>query len=97
MVICYNVIKQRPIFHHAYVIHSATFYSCALLSRMVFKLLADSLFVAICHSDWLHGRKYGTVRYHPASSMFLSNLFHPLSVSGKIDWHASGFKHPGLV
>jgi hypothetical protein len=66
-------------------------------SRMVFKMLADSLLVAICHLDWLHGRKYGTVWYHPASSMFYLILFHPLSVSGKIDWHASGFERPGLV
>jgi hypothetical protein len=66
-------------------------------SRMTFKLLADSLIVAVCHLDWLHGRKYGTVWYHPESSMFYLIFFHPLSVSGKIDWHASGIKHPGLV
>jgi hypothetical protein len=58
---------------------------------MVFKSLADSLFVAICHLDWLHGRKYGTVWYHPASSMFYLIFFTSLSVSGKIDWYASGF------
>jgi hypothetical protein len=66
-------------------------------SRMAFKLLIDSLLVAICHLDWHHGRKFGTVWYHPASSMFYLIFFHPLSVSRKIDWHASGFIRPGLV
>jgi hypothetical protein len=37
---------------------------------MIFKLLTDSLFVDICRSNWLYSRKYGTVRYHPASSRF---------------------------
>jgi hypothetical protein len=57
----------------------------------MFKLLTDSLFIAISRSNWLHSRKYGTVWYHPASSRFLSVYFQPLLVSGKIDWHASGF------
>jgi hypothetical protein len=47
---------------------------------MMLKLLTDSLFVAICRSDWLHGRKYGTVWYHPASSRFYLTFFHPLLV-----------------
>jgi hypothetical protein len=58
--------------------------------RIRFKLLTDSLFIAICRSNWLYSRKYelsGTTRQVPV----LSNYFHPLSVSGKIDWHASGF------
>jgi hypothetical protein len=50
----------------------------------MFKLLTDSLFVAICRSNWLCSRKYGTVWYYPASSSFYLTFFHPLSVSGKI-------------
>jgi hypothetical protein len=76
--------KQRPIFHHAYVIHSAMFYLYALLFRMVFKLLADSLFVAICHLGWFLGRKYGTVWYHLASSMFYLILFILCQFQGKL-------------
>jgi hypothetical protein len=38
--------------------------------RMMFGVLADSLFVAICHFNWLYSRKYGTVWYYPASSRF---------------------------
>jgi hypothetical protein len=36
----------------------------------MFKLLTDSLFVAICHSNWLCSRKYVIVWYHPTSSRF---------------------------
>jgi hypothetical protein len=36
---------------------------------------------------------YGTTQQVP----FLSNHFHNLLVSGKIDWHASGFRRPGHV
>jgi hypothetical protein len=41
----------------------------------MFKLLTDSLFVAICRSNWLYSRKYGTVWYHPASSRFYLIVF----------------------
>jgi hypothetical protein len=74
--------------HH---IFGSTLFACFINCRMMFKLLTDSLFLAICRSNWLHSRKYGTVWYHLASSRFLSDYFHPLSVSGKIDWHDSGF------
>jgi hypothetical protein len=53
--------KQRPIFRQAYVIHSTVFYYMLIVSRMMFELPADSLFVVICRLDWLYGRKYGTV------------------------------------
>jgi hypothetical protein len=43
--------------------------------RMRFKLLTDSLFIAICRSNWLHSRKYGIVWYHPASSRFYLTIF----------------------
>jgi hypothetical protein len=98
MVVCCNIIYLKTdlssCLHHPFGnVLTICFYS----SQMVLNLLADSLIVAICHLDWLHGRKYGTVWYHPASSMFYLIFFHPLLVSGKIDWHASGFKRPGLV
>jgi hypothetical protein len=76
--------KQRPIFLHAYIIHLAVFYYMLIVSRMIFELLADSLFVAICHLDWLHGRKYGTVSYHPASSMFYLIFFILCQFQGKL-------------
>jgi hypothetical protein len=76
--------KQRSIFRHAYVIHSAVFYYMFIISRMIFKLPADSLFVAICRLDWLHGRKYGTVWYHPASSMFYLIFFILCQFQGKL-------------
>jgi hypothetical protein len=37
---------------------------------MMYELLTDSLFVAICRSNWIYSRKYGTVWYHLASSRF---------------------------
>jgi hypothetical protein len=37
------LLKQRPIFCHAYIIHSAISYFHVLKPRMIFKLLADSL------------------------------------------------------
>jgi hypothetical protein len=38
--------------------------------------IADrKLVVAICHSDWLYSRKYGTVWYHPTSSRFYLTFF----------------------
>jgi hypothetical protein len=56
---------------------------------MIFNLLTDSFFVAICLSIWRFGRKYGTVWYHPASSNFLSNYFSSFVSFRKIDSHAS--------
>jgi hypothetical protein len=56
---------------------------------MIFNLLTDSFFVAICLSIWLFGGKYRTVWYHPASSKFLSNYFSSFVSFRKIDWHAS--------
>jgi hypothetical protein len=41
----------------------------------MFKLLTDSLFVAICRSNWLYSSKYGTVWYHPASFRFYLTVF----------------------
>jgi hypothetical protein len=58
---------------------------------MLFKLLTDRLLIAICRSNWLHSRKYGTVLYHRASSRFYLTIFILCQFLGKIDWHASGF------
>jgi hypothetical protein len=101
-IIGHGRMLQRYLFKdRSFVILTSSIRQCftymLYCSQMVLNLLADSLIVAICHLDWLHGRKYGTVWYHPTSSMFYLIFFHPLSVSGKIDWHASGFKRPGLV
>jgi hypothetical protein len=50
----------------------------------MFKLLTDSLFVAICRSNWLYSRKYGTVWYHPASSKFYQTVFILCQFQGKL-------------
>jgi hypothetical protein len=50
----------------------------------MFRLLTNSLFVAICHSKWLHNRKYGTVWYHPASSRFYLTIFILCQFPGKL-------------
>jgi hypothetical protein len=42
---------------------------------MMFELLTDSFFVAICRSNWLYSHKYGTVWYHRASSRFYLTVF----------------------
>jgi hypothetical protein len=52
--------------------------------RPMFELLTDSLFVAICHSNWLYSRKYGTVWYHPASSRFYLTVFILSQFQGKL-------------
>jgi hypothetical protein len=52
--------------------------------RMMFKLLTDSLFIAICRSNWLHSRKYGTFWYHPASSRFYLTIFMLCQFQGKL-------------
>jgi hypothetical protein len=73
------------IFLHVYVIHSAALRSHAFVNcRMVFKLLTDSLFIAIYRSNWLHSRKYGTVWYHPASSRFYLTIFILCQFQGKL-------------
>jgi hypothetical protein len=61
-------------------------------SRIAIKLLIDSLFVAICHLDWLHGHKYGTVWYHPASSMFY--LLERILMSPRGGWIGESWKSP---
>jgi hypothetical protein len=55
-----------------------------LYQFMMFKLLTDSLFVAICCSNWLYSRKYGTVWYHPASSRFYLTVFILCQFQGKL-------------
>jgi hypothetical protein len=51
---------------------------------MMFELLTDSLYVAICHSNWLYSRKYGTVWYPPASSRFYLTVFILCQFQGKL-------------
>jgi hypothetical protein len=51
---------------------------------MMFELLTDSLFVAICRSNWLYSRKYRTVWYHPASSRFYLIVFILCQFQGKL-------------
>jgi hypothetical protein len=53
-------------------------------SRMMLKLLTDSLFVAICRSNWLYSCKYGTVWYHPTSSRFYLTVFILCQFQGKL-------------
>jgi hypothetical protein len=50
----------------------------------MFKLLTDSLFVAICRSNLLYSRKYGTVWYYPASSRFYLTIFILCQFQGKL-------------
>jgi hypothetical protein len=59
-------------------------FTCFIGSRMTFGLLADSLFVAICRSNWLYSCKYGTVWYHPASSRFYLTFFILCQFQGKL-------------
>jgi hypothetical protein len=61
-----------------------TLFTCFICSRMMFELLTHSLIVAICHSNWLHSRKYGTVWYHPASSRFYLIVFILCQFQGKL-------------
>jgi hypothetical protein len=51
---------------------------------MMFNLLIDSLFVAICRFNWLYSRKYGTVWYHSASSRFYLIVFILRLFQGKL-------------
>jgi hypothetical protein len=53
----------------------------------MFKLLTDSLFVAICRFNWLYSRKYGTVWYHPTSFRFYLTVFILCQYQGK-NWLA---------
>jgi hypothetical protein len=50
-------------------------FTCFISSRMMFELLTDSLFVAICRSNWLYSRKYRIAWYHSASSRFYLTVF----------------------
>jgi hypothetical protein len=59
-------------------------FTCFISSRMMFELLTDSLFVAICRSNWLYSRKYGNVWYHPASSSFYLTVFILCQFQGKL-------------
>jgi hypothetical protein len=51
---------------------------------MMFKLLTNSLFIAICRPNWLHSRKYGTAWYHPTSSRFYLTIFILYQFQGKL-------------
>jgi hypothetical protein len=53
-------------------------------SRMMFRLLTDSLFVAIRRSNWLYSRKHRTAWYHPASSRFYLTVFILCQFQGKL-------------
>jgi hypothetical protein len=64
---CLNKGRFSSCLRHTFVY---ALFICFISSRITFGLLADSLFVAICRSNWLYSRKYGTVWYHPASSRF---------------------------
>jgi hypothetical protein len=50
----------------------------------MFELLTDSLFVAICRSNWLYSRKYKIVWYHPACSRFYLTAFILCQFQGKM-------------
>jgi hypothetical protein len=77
--------KLRPIFssclRHPF---GSTLFTCFINSRMMLNLLTDSLFVAICHSNWLYSRKYGTVWYYPTSSRFYLIDFILCQFQGKL-------------
>jgi hypothetical protein len=83
------LFRLRPIFRHAYVMHSAISWFHVLEFPNDIQIADRYLVVAICHFNWLYIRKYRTVWYHATSSRFSSKCFHPLSNLGKIDWHAS--------
>jgi hypothetical protein len=79
------LFKQRPVFRHAYIMHSAIscFFHVLELSNDI--QTADRLLVvAICHFNWLCSRKYGIVWYHPASSRFYLTAFILCQFSGKL-------------
>jgi hypothetical protein len=57
-------------------------FTCFISSRMVYELL--TLVVAICLSDWLYSRKYGTIWYHPTSSRFYLTFFVLCQFQGKL-------------
>jgi hypothetical protein len=65
--------------------HSAVLFLHAFINcRMMLKLLTDSLFVAICRSNWLHSRKHGTDWYHPVSSTFYLTILFLCQFQGKL-------------
>jgi hypothetical protein len=78
------LFRQRPIFHHAYVMHSAI--SCLHVLELPNDVqIADRLLVvAICYFDWLCSHKYGTVWYHPAISSFYITVFILCQFQGKL-------------
>jgi hypothetical protein len=77
---CLNKDRFSSCLRHTF---GYTLFTCVISSRMMFELLTDSLFVAICHSNWLYSHKYGTVRYHPASSRFYLTFFILYQFQGK--------------
>jgi hypothetical protein len=73
-------------FHRQHLRHTFGYalFTCFISSRMTFGLLVDSLFVAICRSNWLYSRKYGTVWYHPTSSRYYLTVFILCQFQGKL-------------
>jgi hypothetical protein len=69
---CLNKDRFSSCLRHTF---GYTLFTCFISSRMMFELLIDSLIVAICHSNWLHSRKYETVWHHLTSSRFYLTIF----------------------
>jgi hypothetical protein len=78
---CLNKDRFSSCLHHTF---GYTLFTCSISYRMMNKLLTGSLFVAICRSNWLHSRKYGTVWYHPASYKFYLTIFILCQFQGKL-------------
>jgi hypothetical protein len=78
---CLNKDRFSSCLRHTF---GYTLFTCFISSRMMFELLTDSLFVAICHSNWLYSRKYRTAWYHPASSRFYLTFFILCQFQGKL-------------
>jgi hypothetical protein len=78
---CLSKDRFLSCLHHTF---GYALFTCFISSRMMFELLTDSLFVAICRSNWLYSRKYGTVWYHRASSRFYLTIFILCQFQGKL-------------
>jgi hypothetical protein len=82
-----TLLKQRPIFCHAHVIHSSIFCLCSKVTEWSLTCwqIASRSYMS---SYMAFSHKYGTVWYHPASSKLWHLTALPFVNFRKIDCHA---------